>query len=303
MKKENLKVLILIGIPASGKSTWAKDFLRNNANWIRVNRDYYRLMLREEQMCEPKVEGMVSELLNAAVTSALSKRMNVIIDNTNLKVSYINEFIEKFKYSADIEYRVFDISLDKAIDRDLNRNQKVGKDVIEMMHKNYKILIDSFGFQPVKKIAQRPHIKPVFESILPNAVIFDVDGTIALMTNRGPFDWHKVYKDDVNPIVAEHIAFHQSLGRKIIVVSGGDGSCRKQTEEWLDLYSLHFDELHMRPDGDYRKDTVIKKEIYNNEIKPRYNVLCVYDDRLQVLDMWNKLGVFTFNVNQYNQEY
>jgi hypothetical protein len=163
--------------------------------------------------------------------------------------------------------------------------------------------MDSFGFQPVKKIAQRPHIKPVFESILPSAVIFDVDGTIALMTNRGPFDWHKVYKDDVNPIVAEHIAFHHSMGRKIIVVSGRDGSCRKQTAEWLDLYSLHFDELHMRPEGDYRKDTVIKKEIYTNEIKPRYNVLCVYDDRLQVLDMWNKLGVFTFNCNQGNHEF
>jgi predicted kinase len=36
MKKDNLKILILIGIPASGKSTWSKDFVRNNEKWVRV---------------------------------------------------------------------------------------------------------------------------------------------------------------------------------------------------------------------------------------------------------------------------
>ena len=303
MKKENLKVKILIGVPASGKSTWTNEFLTKNPKYVRVGRDQFRLMLRNEQMCEPKIEGLVSSLLISTVHSLLAKNLNVIIDNTNIKEKYIREFIEEFKYSADIDYQVFDISLDKAIERDKNRDTKVGEDVIKRMYKDYKILMDSFDFQPVTKIRDRPHLVPDFTNTLPQCVIFDIDGTLALMGNRSAFDWMKVYKDDINTIVAEQIEFHRSKGRKIIIVSGRDGVCRKVTEEWLELYDVSYDEFFMRPENDSRKDTIIKKEIYENHIKGKYNVIAVYDDRLQVLDMWFKEGIFTFNVNQGSFEF
>lgn len=303
MKKENLKILILIGIPASGKSTWSADYVRNNPNWIRVNRDDFRLMLKNAQMCEPKIEDLITDLVVTTVEKALSKRANVIIDNTNLKVRYIKDFIEKFKYSADIDFRVFDISLDKALDRDNNRTMKVGTEVIKRMFENYKILIDSFDFQPINKIEHKPHLIPNFSSPLPPAIIFDIDGTIALMGRRGPFDWDKVDRDDVNEIVAEQVKFHKSAGRQILLVSGRDASCRKLTEDWFNFYGIEFDEFFMRPENDFRKDTLIKREIYRNEIEGKYNVLAVYDDRLQVVKEWNNLGLFVFNVNQGMTEF
>ena len=300
MKKDNLKILILIGIPGSGKSTWAKDYVKYNDNWIRVNRDDFREMLKTAQVCENKIEDMITELVNQTIENALMKRLNVIVDNTNLKVKYINDIIEKFKYSADIDYRVFDVSIDKAIERDNNREKKVGSLVINKMNKEYKILMDSFSFQPVNKIAHRPFIKPNFNSNLQDVVIFDIDGTIANMGRRGPFDWDQVYKDDVNPIVVEQIGFHKSKGRKVIIVTGRDAACRDMTEEWLEIHGIEYDEIFTRPLNDYRKDTFIKKEIYQNEIVGKYNLLCVYDDRLQVLDMWYEQDIFTFNVNQGN---
>jgi predicted kinase len=300
MKKDNLKILILIGIPGSGKSTWAKDYVKYNDNWIRVNRDDFREMLKTAQVCENKIEDMITELVNQTIENALMKRLNVIVDNTNLKVKYINDIIEKFKYSADIDYRVFDVSIDKAIERDNNREKKVGSLVINKMNKEYKILMDSFSFQPVNKIAHRPFIKPNFNSNLQDVVIFDIDGTIANMGKRGPFDWDQVYKDDVNPIVVEQIGFHKSKGRKVIIVTGRDATCRDMTEQWLELHGIEYDEIFTRPLNDYRKDTIIKKEIYQNEIVGKYNLLCVYDDRLQVLDMWYEQDIFTFNVNQGN---
>lgn len=300
MKKDNLKILILIGIPGSGKSTWAKDYVKYNDNWIRVNRDDFREMLKTAQVCENKIEDMITELVNQTIENALMKRLNVIVDNTNLKVKYINDIIEKFKYSADIDYRVFDVSIDKAIERDNNREKKVGSLVINKMNKEYKILMDSFSFQPVNKIAHRPFIKPNFNSNLQDVVIFDIDGTIANMGRRGPFDWDQVYKDDVNPIVVEQIGFHKSKGRKVIIVTGRDAACRDMTEEWLEIHGIEYDEIFTRPLNDYRKDTIIKKEIYQNEIVGKYNLLCVYDDRLQVLDMWYEQDIFTFNVNQGN---
>ncbi len=302
MKKNNLKILILIGIPASGKSTWAKDFVRKNPEWARVNRDDFRNMLKNSQTCEPKVEDMITLLVKETITKSLMRKLNVIVDNTNLKLKYINEIIEEFKYSADIDFRVFDISLDKAIERDNQREAKVGTGIITKMYKDYKNLLDSFDFQPINKV-ERPHLIPNYKSELPDAVVFDIDGTLALMGNRSAFDWMKVYKDDKNDIVAEQVEFHKSKGRKIIIVSGRDGVCKKLTMDWLELYGIEYDEIYLRPENDYRKDTAIKREIYNTYIKEKYNVLAVYDDRLQVLDMWYDEGVFTFNVNQGNFEF
>lgn len=41
----------------------------------------------------------------------------------------------------------------------------------------------------------------------------------------------------------------------------------------------------MRKTGDSRKDFLIKKEIYENELKDKYNILAIFDDRQQVVDM------------------
>lgn len=303
MKKDNLKILILIGIPASGKSTWAKEYVRKHANYVRVNRDDFRSMLKDAAMCENKIEDMITSLTFKVIESALMKRLNVIVDNTNLKRKYIDEIVERFKYQADIDYQVFDVSLNKAIERDNAREAKVGEGVIRKMYENYKILMDSFSFQPVKKIENRPALVPEFDSTLPSAVMFDIDGTLALMKNRGPFSWDKVFNDDLNQIVAEHVAFHKAAGRKIILVSGRDEVCRKETKDWLEFYNIEYDELYMRSKDDQRKDTIVKRELYQNHIEGRYNVLCVYDDRLQVLEMWNDLGIFAFNVNQGNIEF
>lgn len=289
------KILILIGIPASGKTTWAKDFVKKNEKWVRVSRDDFRFMLKDLGKLDHKTEELISENMDNVIENALYLGYNVVIDNTHVKKTHINEVIERFRYQADIDYQVFDISLEKALERDKNRDKEVGEEVIRRMYNNYKILMDSFDFQPV--------LKKKKEYILPakgenDAVIFDIDGTIALMENRGAFDWNKVDRDSLNWIVSEQMEYHRSLGRKIILVSGRSEECRTLTEEWLSFHELNYDALFMRGKDDYRKDTTVKKEIYSEELKDSYNILCVYDDRLSVVSMWNKLGIFVFNVNQ-----
>ncbi len=295
--KDNNKILILIGVPASGKSTWALNYVRSNDNYIRVSRDDFRYMLKNSGVCEPKIESMVTDLVNESITQALVRKMNVLLDNTNLKETHIREVIENFKHSADIDFRVFDISFDKAVERDSNRDKSVGKLVLTRMYKDYKILMDSFDFQPTRRIDRTPLV-PNFTSIKKDAVIFDIDGTIAIMGRRGPFDWSKVYKDELNEIVSEHIEFHRSKGREIILVTGRDEVCRELTQDWLELYEVNYDSLYMRAKNDHRKDTIVKREIYKNELEPNYNVLCAYDDRLSVLSMWFEEKLFTFNINQ-----
>ena len=151
MKRDNPQILILVGIPASVKSTWSKEHIRRNPDWVRVNRDDYRLMLKDAQMCDPKIESMISELVTFAIRKSLRKKLNVIVDATNLRAKYINEFVNEFKNEADIDFRIFDISLSEAIERDNARVAKVGEEVIKKMYENYKVLVDSYAFQPIEK--------------------------------------------------------------------------------------------------------------------------------------------------------
>jgi hypothetical protein len=59
-------------------------------------------MLKTSQTCENKIEDMITGLVNDVISSSLSRKLNVIVDNTNLKVKYINSIIDTFKYSASI---------------------------------------------------------------------------------------------------------------------------------------------------------------------------------------------------------
>ena len=196
---------------------------------------------------------------------------------------------------------VFDVPLKTLLERDAARERSVGKDVVTRMYKQWLILKDSFNFQPANKDRVKKFLIPDFNSKLENCVIFDVDGTLAHMRNRGPFDWDKVDRDDFNQIVGEQVKFHKSMGRKIFIVSGRDESCRKLTEEWLKFYDVEYDALFMRPKDNYEKDTVIKKKIIETEFKDKFNIMLWIDDRRQVLDMLFQEGIYTFSCNQGNK--
>lgn len=132
-----------------------------------------------------------------------------------------------------------------------------------------------------------------------NAFVFDIDGTLAChKPHRSPFEEHKVYEDTVITPVATVI---KALSKeyKIIFVSGRTDACKEDTEKWImDKLGVFGFALHMRIKGDYRKDSVVKREIYHAHLLPYYNIIGVFDDRLQVCRMLYENNIFCFNVNQ-----
>lgn len=124
---------------------------------------------------------------------------------------------------------------------------------------------------------------------LPRALICDIDGTLAHMGERSPYDWHRVSEDTVDQIVIDILRHFDD--RVIILVSGRDESCRDITQQWLSDNRVPFQHLYMRPANDNRKDTIIKQELYDNYIKDKFNVQFVLDDRNQVVDMWRQNGL------------
>lgn len=293
------KVRICIGLPGSGKTTETEDFLRKNPDWVKIGRDEFRFMLRNAPVLGFREENMITSMVFDAARKALRSGFNVILDNTHCKVEYIEQAIEELGEMADIEYRLFDVPVETCIERDSRRDRVVGEKVIRKMAKDLKNLKDSFHFQPQKaRERKRKDYSKDWNPDLPNAVIFDIDGTLAHFGNkRGPFDWKRVGVDDVDRVVARQLQMHRKNGDTILIVSGRDGSCRQETSDWLEFYDLEFDQLFMRPVNDFRKDNIIKKEIYHNEILGKYNVIVIYDDRDQVVKMWREeLGLKVFQV-------
>jgi hypothetical protein len=132
-----------------------------------------------------------------------------------------------------------------------------------------------------------------------NIYLCDIDGTLAHNNgHRNFYDESKVLDDKPLPTI-NVIKSLIATGERIIYFSGRKEQCREDTIKWLTLYvDDSYPELYMRQNNDNRKDSILKEEMYNTHIKDKYTVLGVFDDRLQVCQMWYNLGLFVFNVNQ-----
>jgi len=150
---KTLKITLAIGIPASGKSTWSKEFVRRNTDYVRVCRDDYRLMLAQSQMLDPKGERLVTQLVENAISTAINFKFNVIVDQTNVNIKYLAEMVDFCQTLADVEFKIFDVPVDLAIERDSKRGAAmVGEEVIKKMYENYLNLYDSnFNFSYRRK--------------------------------------------------------------------------------------------------------------------------------------------------------
>jgi hypothetical protein len=100
-----------------------------------------------------------------------------------------------------------------------------------------------------------------------------------------------VGEDSCDETVAEIVRLHNDVGYKILIVSGRDSVCKDISEKWLDDNNIPYDFIFMRPEGDSRKDSIIKLELFNNYIRGNWNVKFVLDDRRQVVDVWRELGL------------
>jgi predicted kinase len=274
------KVTICKGLPASGKSTWARAEVEKHPGTIkRVNKDELRAMLDLSRWSKPN-EKFVEKLRDFIIVSALTDGLSVIIDDTNLHPRHearIRELVSETAPGTHVEVKFFEIELEEAIKRDLKRPVSVGEKVIRDMWNTFLA----------------PKSEPIIhDPALPNAVVVDLDGTLALMVARGPFDAAKCETDMVNEVVRGIMLHHDH----VLLMSGRSDEFRPQTERWLVSNNIAYRELHMRAQEDKRKDSIVKRELFDAHVRGRYNVSFVLDDRQQVVDMWRSLGLVCLQV-------
>ena len=290
------EIILTVGCPGSGKSTWANEFVRLNPGYYILTRDDFREKLfgldarngykyskQREKAVSVSQLGAAIELLNLEATKGL------IIADTNLNpitVSNWKNVCEKrgFKFTT----KEFVVPWTELVKRNNYRGDKAVP--IEVLRRMYA------DQHPKKYVASE------FPEGRPEAVIFDIDGTLALMGDRSPYDLEKCGADTHNTMVVSLLHMLEKKGYKILTVSGREAGTKEEphryyhmTTDWLNKFTIpeaHF----QRKAGDMRKDDVVKEEIFWRDIAPKYDVKLCIDDRNQVVEMWRRLGIECWQV-------
>lgn len=280
-----------VGIIASGKSTWAVDEVKKDpTGTCRINRDAIRNMLSNYHFVD-KNEKLVSDLTEAALKAALKRGYNCIMDEQNINPKNwikVCKIVKEANVDAMVIEKVFYIDLEEAIARDSKRegSARIGETPIRASwkksggagHKHYKPRTEIF------KKSSEDEWKPLEQDeTLHKCAIFDNDGTISLLNGRDPYNASTADNDLPHPHIIEMMKLYYKTGHKIIFLSGREEKDRAPTERF---YKKHFPEveyqLFMRPTGSFEKDVIVKKRIYEEEIKNKYYVSIWVDDRLQI---------------------
>lgn len=283
-----MKLVLTIGLPGSGKSYWARQQIeKSGGNVKRINKDELRALFDNGKWSK-RNEKFVVASERALVESMLESGFSVIVDNTHFNTAHQDFYKELAKkHGATFQVKDFtDVPLDKCIKRDLERPNSVGSDVIVGTYNRYL------------KPPVEPYVAP---EDVQEAVICDLDGTLALMApnGRSPYDWMRVGEDSLNEPVADIVNKYWSgvdSEVKIILVSGRDSVCRGKTQDWLHLNGIRYHALYMRKEGDKRSDEIVKRELFDYRIRDKYKVLFVLDDRSRVVRVWRDLGLTCFQV-------
>jgi predicted kinase len=291
------RLLITRGLPASGKTTFARKL---QPQVVRVNRDDLRLMLHGRRLFTQWSEGQVTAAQRATAEALLRSGTDVIIDDTNLRARVVREWAElAARFHAGFEVHDFtDVGVEECIRRDAERSgsDHVGEEGIRKMYDRY--LAGKRLPLPIPWVDPGGTV-PVYEPDpdLPPVLLVDIDGTVALMNGRSPYDWSRVGEDQPHQAVIQAVRAMHAAGNAIVFCSGRDEVCRIDTQAWLELYvGVPYEGLFMRPAGDSRKDSIVKREIFDEEIRDRWRVVGVFDDRQQVVRMWRALGLTVFQV-------
>jgi predicted kinase len=140
MQLNKREVIILRGVPGSGKSTVAKMLVEKG--YYRVNKDDLRQMINNYNL-NPDDERLIDSIQSDIIRTLIYQGKNIVVDNTHAKQKYVKQVVELAieccelmpEFDYDIGVQLLDTSLEESIRRNNLREKPVPEDVIRKMHK------------------------------------------------------------------------------------------------------------------------------------------------------------------------
>ena len=283
---------LMQGLPASGKSTYVRGNFTNDE--LVLSRDNIRKMFGAtgKTVLDASDEKKVTEVQMGLVRDAITRGVDVVIDDTNLNANFTRAY---YKLGVNVYPHVMDTDVETCVARNAARKDGVPEAAIRRMASRPRVELHRQVFAPYV---------PDQNKSLPIAWVFDIDGTLADSRGvRGVYDNTRVHLDRlISPVARVLQAVSAQFGSyddRIVFMSGRDAICRDETRDWLehwDLFASSDSLLLMRAEGDRRDDAVVKSELFD-QVSQHYNVLGVFDDRARVVNMWRTKGLRVFHVD------
>ena len=288
------EAIVLCGAPGAGKSTWARSIAKSDpGKYVIIERDAIRALQGFPPIGTPEQERFVTKVQRGQIEVALADGLVPIVADTHTNKGIRNAMIKFLhKHGADVVVCKVHPSLDIVLERNAERGDAaVPEKVVRKMWNSLESQRDEIApVYPVERFNDYVHGDG--ESI----VVVDIDGTVADSEGvRSPYDYTKVGLDNPRADVVEIV---RALGTNypLFFVSGRDGSCRADTERWLDKHVTEDYTLLMRQAGGSRPDFIVKNEIADNDLIPHYRIVAWIDDRNQVIRHVRARGINVMDV-------
>ena len=278
---------------------------RHPNRFKRINKDILWDMLDGDKWTQARERFMLS-IRDYAVERSLWRDFDVIVDDTNFSDKHWDSMCRIAKRMGDVTVveKYFEVSLREALRRNEGRPEKeqvppgIVKDMYRRNVKNQKVEIRTAYF-PIEG-----YVAPA-DTGIPKAIIVDVDGTLALSRGiRNPYDGSRLMEDvPFQQIVdlVQLLVFEPGGGYQLILMSGREDKYREDTVLWLmekaKLPLCEGTPFFMRASGDSRPDTVVKRELFEEHVKGKFDVRYVIDDRPCVCAMWRDIGLVVLQLD------
>jgi len=282
-------LFLLVGPQGSGKTTLAKEYEKNG--YIRISQD--------DQGKDGHWEKFIEALNNGDP---------IVVDRINLtkkqRRRYINEARRKNYYTSIVVLYLNKDECRKRCNARTNHpsitNPQITDKALDYFFRTYVPVEDDEADEVIHKYEQ--------ESKIP-AIVVDLDGTLCDIEHRRHHvrcddpDWTAFFEgmseDTPNDWCVQLINKFRDT-HNIVFCSGRPDIYREVTEDWLKKYNIRYDGLFMRSGDSYAPDWMVKQNILDFELRPRYEILFVVDDRKQVVDMWRKNGLTVLQCDEGN---
>lgn len=298
------KLVLMRGYPGSGKTTIARDVYVRTLGYVRLSRDAVRAaQFGDDQSArlDHETESLITKTLEEQARFWLRQGRGVVIDDLNLRLRYARAWANLAK-AEGVEFWVHDQKTDveecvrRCNKRAASGGRLVGEPAVREIAKKFPLERWPKVEADDRSATGEVYVQPSFYGA-GKAYLVDIDGTLARNVGRGFYDWARVGEDEGHEDVID-LTWRLGAGAKIILVSGRSDESREDTEIWLRENGVSYDQLWMRKAGDMRKDTVVKYELFDQNIRPQgLRILGVFDDRDSVVAMWRDvLGLRCYQV-------